>query len=306
MIIHFGPPWILYTRLTSRKQHVCWLGKIIELFFILKIYIIRIRQKHDLLQIFWEPPVICHSWNHSLTQEMVYLWGAVFALEALFPFIKCICSSVWYIYSDQSFGMPWLFYSYLYCYDMAFAGWQIAVYNDSVLVVLFIVYDDSFLQLSWFVLLECNFRKVGWVLSLSVNCGSVEACWICYSMCRTSKLQEWKRNGGWRDDQHSLILPPEKKWPQLANLLLVYLTVLKFKNRYKVVKFQRKHFGRLFVRNQCNLIHLLIYIFGAYPLFILRKTVYRLKAYSKLKELLLQSSEWDSRSVSPCLAHIIS
>lgn len=62
--------------------------------------------------------------------------------------------------------------------------------------------------------------------------------------------------------------------------------LLKFKNKCKVVTIQREHFGMLFVGNQCPLIHVLIYIFGAYPLFVLRKAVYRLKVHWKLQRLL--------------------
>lgn len=42
----------------------------------------------------------------------------------------------------------------------------------------------------------------------------------------------------------------------------------------------------LFVGNQCHPIHVLIYIFGAYPLLVLRKAVHRLKVYWKLQRLL--------------------
>lgn len=42
----------------------------------------------------------------------------------------------------------------------------------------------------------------------------------------------------------------------------------------------------LFVGNQCHPIHVLIYIFGAYPLLVLRKAVHRLKVHWKLQRLL--------------------
>lgn len=41
----------------------------------------------------------------------------------------------------------------------------------------------------------------------------------------------------------------------------------------------------LFVGSQCHLIHSLIYVFGAYPRFVLRKAVYRLKVHWKLQTL---------------------
>lgn len=91
MIVCFDPPWILYTSLTSRKQHICWLGKKSQKNFLCS----NIHNMWLLLQIFWESHGICHSWNHSLTQEMVYLWGDFCALEALFPLIKGVCSCVW-------------------------------------------------------------------------------------------------------------------------------------------------------------------------------------------------------------------
>lgn len=96
MIICFDPPWILYTSLTSRKWHICWLEKNHWIIFYVKIFIICGRWKHGFYSgFFWEPHGICHSWNHSLTQEMVYLWGDLCALEALFPLIKGVCSCVW-------------------------------------------------------------------------------------------------------------------------------------------------------------------------------------------------------------------
>lgn len=59
-------------------------------------------------------------------------------------------------------------YSYLYGCDLAFTGWQIAVYRWLCACGFVCSHEDSFLLLSWFVLPECSLRKVGWGLASTV------------------------------------------------------------------------------------------------------------------------------------------
>lgn len=60
-------------------------------------------------------------------------------------------------------------------------------------------------------------------MSVSVNCGSVEACSVCYSMCKAFKVTS--ERGMVAGEMSSIRLDDfQKKWPQLANLLRVYLT----------------------------------------------------------------------------------
>lgn len=108
--------------------------------------------------------------------------------------------------------------------------------NDSVLVVLFIVIWLRLLQLSWFVLTECNFRKVGWVLGSTIAVlRLVESAKTC--MCRAFKLQEWKRDGDPWVEQHSLKLLPEKKnYPNYLICCWFIWQVLNLKTNIKLLE----------------------------------------------------------------------
>lgn len=70
---------------------------------------------------------------------------------------------------------------------LLWSGWQIAVYGRPLLVVLFIVIWQ---QLSVALSMCASWTQLSrGRLSVSVNCGSVEACSVCYSMCRAFKVK---------------------------------------------------------------------------------------------------------------------
>lgn len=120
-------------------------------------------------------------------------------------------------------------------------------------------------------------------MSVRVNCGSVETCSVCYSMCRAFKVTS--ERGMVAGEMSSIRLDDfQKKMVSTSKSAAgLFDPFLNLKTNIKLLQFRENIFGMLFVGSQCHLIHSLIYIFGAYPLFVLRKAVYRLKVHWKLQ-----------------------